>query len=417
MTKATEKTDLWFGLTPEQVDLLKKLYPTAPEAQLRLFVYQAKRAGLDPLTNQIHLLERRKWNKETGQWEVTWSVQTGIDGFRAVADRTGCYAPGRAPEIVERDGKIFAATAYVMKRVGDRWFEVSATAYFDEYVQTDSKGQPLHMWRKMPRNQLAKCAEALALRKAFPAELSGIYTDDEMQQADSESVLHAYPPEPESAPVTSQEPAGAQPEAVQATEQKTEGPQATGNQKTIKQAEAGKEKAKKSQANLQPFEGQVTVIGTPILGEKGWEVKAALGDEAITLVGDLVKDLTEAVYRVKGQRAKNRVKVGEIKPVGAQAQAETQDNQAIAAVIRTAPKKTVRSKNGAAEEVVWCRAEVEGHAEADGYNVQVILTGDALLGLNEGQTVTLIASPTGEKAANGEDIYQVREVCADTSAA
>ncbi|RJX22314.1 MAG: phage recombination protein Bet [Desulforudis sp.] len=412
----------WFGLTPEQVDLLKKLYPAAPEPQLQLFVYQAKRAGLDPLTNQIHLLERRRFSKETNQWETTWSVQTGIDGFRAVADRTGLYAPGKTPEIVERNGKIFAATTYVMKRVGDRWFEVSATAYWDEYVQTDSKGQPLHMWRKMPRNQLAKCAEALALRKAFPAELSGIYTDDEMQQADSDSILHACSSvsgetpaqkaetQPESAPqpATVQEPAKTQPENTpQPAQQK---PQA----ETGKQAEAGKgQKGKKS--NVESFSGQVVVIGEPAQTEKGWEVKAVdmATDEQLTLVGDDCKDLAETVYQVKGQRAKNRVKVEEIKPADAQAQSETQteappqDGQAVTVTIQTAPKKTIRSKNGTAEEVVWCRAKLGDR--------QVLLAGELLLSLAEGQTVTLVAAATGEKAANGEEIINVQEIRADAA--
>jgi hypothetical protein len=206
----------------------------------------------------------------------------------------------------------------------------------------------------------------------------------------------------------------------QASGQKAGEPQATGSQEAGKQAETGKQaeagkgqKGKKS--NIESFSGQMVVIGQPVQTEKGWEVKAVdmKTEEELTLVGDAVKDLAEAVYQVRGQRAQNRVKVGEIKPADAQAQAETQaetqNGQAVTAIIRTAPKKTIRSKNGAAEEVIWCRAEVEG--------CQVILTGNALLGLNEGQAVTLIASPTGEKAASGEEILNVREVRADASAA
>ncbi|MEW6227287.1 MAG: hypothetical protein AB1700_04225, partial [Bacillota bacterium] len=202
----------------------------------------------------------------------------------------------------------------------------------------------------------------------------------------------------------------------QASGQKAEEPQATGNQETSKQAEAGKvQKAKKSQ--VESFNGQVVVVGQPAQTAKGWEVKAVdmATEKELTLVGDLAKDLVEAVYQVKGQRAKDRVKIGEIKPADTQAEPQAppetppQGGQTITATISTAPKKTIRSKNGAAEEVVWCFGQV-------GEN-RVILTGDVLLGLNEGQTVALVASPTGEKAANGEEILNVREVHADASAA
>jgi hypothetical protein len=90
-----------------------------------------------------------------------------------------------------------------------------AVAKFTEYLQTTKDGKPNLMWRKMPANQLAKCAEALALRKAFPQELSGLYTADEMGQAepgrdDDERTPHAgqrksQPPAPSSvAPAVTQ---------------------------------------------------------------------------------------------------------------------------------------------------------------------------------------------------------------------
>lgn len=167
-----------------KIELIKRVIAKGcTNDELELFLYHAKRTGLDPLAKQIHAIKR--WSSQEGR--DVMSIQTGIDGFRLIADRTNKYAPGKKPDFVERDDKLYSATAYVMKFAGDQWHEVSAEAFWDEYVQTkkDKDGTPIPtaMWKKMPHTMLAKCAEALALRKAFPAELSGLYTFDEMAQA------------------------------------------------------------------------------------------------------------------------------------------------------------------------------------------------------------------------------------------
>lgn len=393
----------WFGLTPEQVDLLKKLYPAAPEEQLRLFVYQAKRAGLDPLTNQIHLLERKRWNKETAQWESSWSIQTGIDGFRAVADRTGLYAPGRAPEIAERGDKIFAATAYVMKRVGDRWFEVSAVAYWDEYVQTNSKEQPLRMWQKMPRNQLSKCAEALALRKAFPAELSGIYTDDEMQQADAESVLHVRQPVDVAEPVVAPEPAPVQ----EAPAQESPGPASSGAD-TVPESS---EKTAKKPEPPEPYEGQVIIAAAPEKKSRGWEVQAfdVLTDTGLTLVGP-VETLQEGqVLRINGLRAKTksgtRVKVEEFEIISEtkpEPAAQTAQELTVKVTVKSAPKRGKKDFGGTLREIVWVYARTN-----DGR--QVVVAGvdgglETVAGFQDGQEVEIPARMVEE---NGKTVLYV----------
>lgn len=156
--------------TPDQVALIKsQVAPNATNDELKLFLYQAQRTGLDPLTRQIYCIHRG--GKMT--------IQTSIDGFRVIAERSGDYAGQSEPIFNEQDGKIISCSISVYRFRGDVRYQASVgVAYMAEY----DAGGP--MWRKMPHTMIAKCAEALALRKAYPQDLSGLYTADEMNQAD-----------------------------------------------------------------------------------------------------------------------------------------------------------------------------------------------------------------------------------------
>ncbi len=142
----------------------------APPLVFDLFVQVCNRTGLDPFAKQIYFIQRGG----------KWSWQTSIDGYRLIADRTGDYAGSDDPIFVEENSKPVAATVTVYKMVGGQRCPFSATARWSEYYPGEKSGQ---MWHKMPYLMLGKCAEALALRKAFPAELSGLYTREEMDQA------------------------------------------------------------------------------------------------------------------------------------------------------------------------------------------------------------------------------------------
>lgn len=154
-----------------------------PDDDLLLFLYVAKRTGLDPLTKQIYAIYR--WDSRQGKEVMT--IQSSIDGMRLVAQRTQGYAG--------QDDVVFTpvdestkwptkASVTVHKLMGGQRVPFTASARWNEYVQTNSKtGMPTIMWSKMPYLMLGKCAEALALRKAFPNELSGIYTPEEMAQS------------------------------------------------------------------------------------------------------------------------------------------------------------------------------------------------------------------------------------------
>lgn len=155
----------------EQIDLIKKtIAPNASNDELKLFLYQCQRTGLDPLTRQIYCIHRG--GKMT--------IQTSIDGFRVIAERSGSYA-GQDEPIWEEGTKTpvkCTVKVYRFSPDGQRYCAGVGVAYWSEYAQTSP------MWSKMAHTMLAKCAEALALRKAFPQDLSGLYTADEMAQAE-----------------------------------------------------------------------------------------------------------------------------------------------------------------------------------------------------------------------------------------
>lgn len=147
-----------------------------PFEDLLYFMKVAKSAGLDPTLKQIYAVYR--WNSSAGK--DVMSIQAGIDGLRSIAERTGQYGGSDDPIYEEKDGKPIKATCTVYKVLGGQRMPVTASARWSEYAVTGSSGM---MWNKMPFLMLGKCAESLALRKAFPV-ISGIYTPEEMGQAD-----------------------------------------------------------------------------------------------------------------------------------------------------------------------------------------------------------------------------------------
>lgn len=179
--------------TPTQRAALAQIgVDEAPPGDQLVFLHQAQRTQLDPFTRQIYMIGRREKNQRTGDWDTKWTIQTGIDGFRVIADRNPLYGGQVGPEWCGEDGvwrdvwvsqkPPVAARVGVIRKDWDR--PIYAVALFREYCGRTGKGDLTRMWREKGALMVAKCAEALALRKAFPHDLSGVYTAEEMTQAD-----------------------------------------------------------------------------------------------------------------------------------------------------------------------------------------------------------------------------------------
>jgi len=158
--------------------------PDAPAGVIEAFLMQCRRTQLDPGARQIYAAEMG------GKWTVLIS----IDGFRLIADRTGLYRGKKetlwcGPDGVWKDVWLSdeppAAAKVAVMREGFSE-PLVAVATYAGYCPRDNKTKalkPSGQWETNPSNQLAKCAEMLALRQAFPNDLSGLYGTEEMDQA------------------------------------------------------------------------------------------------------------------------------------------------------------------------------------------------------------------------------------------
>lgn len=170
-------------LTPEQIKLLelnKIIPPNCPQPQIDFFAAVCEKKKLDPMLRQIHLVERKS-KDQFGKWIASYTIQAGIDGMRVIAQRN-CKIKSYKRWVEKREDDLYGCCEIDTEDRGKYYDELP----FNEYVQTKADGTPNSFWQRFKQTMIKKCAEESVLRMMAPEDLSGVYGDDEMMQADSE---------------------------------------------------------------------------------------------------------------------------------------------------------------------------------------------------------------------------------------
>jgi phage recombination protein Bet len=308
--------------------LARTLCQGATTDEMSLFFAICDRTGLDPFARQIYAVKR--WDSRARR-EVM-QTQVSIDGARLTAQRSNEYAGQDGPYWCGADGVWkdvwlsselpMAAKVGVMRRGFAQ--PLYGVALFAEYAQRNKEGHLTAMWSKMPAVMIAKCAEMIALRKGFPAELSGLYAAEEMSQATTPAVeaevVHVLP-----APAPAQE-------MPQAEQESGDAPKPTRKRATRQDVAAAPETPVAPAIPAKPVDGYpdeyegvfqihrvVRRPGRPVAieatGEHGkvW-IATSVGEYADLAEDNVNGEMTIEVARI-GQTMQVMRVVGPIKPV------------------------------------------------------------------------------------------------------
>ena len=220
-------------LTNAQLRIIRlSVARSCTDAEFDHFISVAERTGLDPLRGQISALVRSPWDPE----KRTMIPYATIDGLRAIAARHGDYRPMEGAPLLETDAErrdarnnplgLVRAEVTIWRKFDGTWFPITGEAWWDEYAVLLSGPPEPHApdsasdtdgvrdsredaaqrrrrgtddtprvtalaarWARMGRVLLAKCAEAQALRRGWPENLSGLYGEEELQRVEVEDLL------------------------------------------------------------------------------------------------------------------------------------------------------------------------------------------------------------------------------------
>lgn len=175
-----------FVVTPRIREMVKaKLMRGASDIDIDYNLEIAQQRNLNPLLNQIYFVSRKDRDNS-----VSWTSQVSIEGLRAIAQRTGLYAGYGKPEFrYDGNDKLILAEIHIHRR--DWPSPAYGFAYWEEYVQRvrnykTGQEEVAKFWSRMPHVMLAKVAESVALRHAFPEAMSGLYIPEEMRNEEDE---------------------------------------------------------------------------------------------------------------------------------------------------------------------------------------------------------------------------------------
>jgi phage recombination protein Bet len=173
--------------TPKQLQLIiTTVAKGATPEELQLFLYRCKLLDLNPLKpGQIFFI---KYGQGAG------TIVVGIDGFRSNAGRTGKHV-STTRGVLKEGGQITYGWARVKRR--DQAGEVQE--FYEEVPIEEFYNDKNPSWKKMPETMIKKCAEAAALRMAYPDRLGGVYEEAERDAIEKDAATiktHISPDQP-----------------------------------------------------------------------------------------------------------------------------------------------------------------------------------------------------------------------------
>lgn len=172
--------------------LKNSIYPGAKDESVLMALDYCRARQLDPLMKPVHLVPMYIKDSKTGKGEMRDVVMPGVGLYRIQADRSGNYAGADEPEFGPDVTQVLSGVEVtfpqwckytVHKRMpSGEIVQFSAKEYWSENYATAGRdtSAPNAMWKKRPYGQIAKCAEAQALRKGWP-EIGQQPTAEEME--------------------------------------------------------------------------------------------------------------------------------------------------------------------------------------------------------------------------------------------